>query len=176
MIPLSIASSDGGERSFLVEFKHRKRNGKWPELYAHSPLNGVTTCAILGHMDQNGTAGNHFVALGSAICVRADNFSRRFGRYHAFQDAVQKCGLLRPVAALLDEAYKRRWPDPQPEPPKPKVAPTAEQIEQYRAAARSRTQIEQHRQIEQAASQVARHPGVPHAEAQTQLPAKLPVD
>jgi hypothetical protein len=105
MIPLQV-----GEKVFLLEFKHRKRQGARPELYARSPLNAVTVCAIFGTDDHS----RPYAAIGTAICVREDRFSRRFGRDTAFRDAVEKCRMLDSVHSELLDAYDMRFPQKVP--------------------------------------------------------------
>lgn len=114
--------------SYKLEFKHRKRTGKWPQLYGGSALNGLTTCAILGtHQSTN----EQFVALGSSVCVRSDRFNQRQGRRLAFADAVTKCGLLRPHGDELMDAFNQKWPEPPL--PAQRVKPPKLQPEQQQA-------------------------------------------
>lgn len=94
------------DQTYQVEFRHRTKFGKHPELYAKSPVNAVTVCAISGY-DQN---GKQFIALGTSICVEPDNWWRKLGRRQSFDNALKTCRLLDPASDSLRDEFCRAFP------------------------------------------------------------------
>lgn len=86
---------------YHVEFRHRTKFGRRPELHAKSPVNAVTVCAISGYDRDD----EQFIALGTSICVVPDQWSRKVGRYQAFQDALRRCRLLDSVGGELAAVF-----------------------------------------------------------------------
>lgn len=121
MIRINI---DGG--IFHVEFRHKRENSEGMSAQERGlpwGIQAVTTCSIIAQEDPSrGRAERvRFVALGTAICLSGDNFSRRTGRGKAFRDALM-CGALAGVRHLLHLAYLRiDSPAPPPAPPAPRA-------------------------------------------------------
>lgn len=78
---IELKGEDG--KIFNIEFRHRRRTGKFPELHAKAPINAVTQCVLYG-IDGDGKTR---IVQGSAICLLTDQFSRPTGRLMSFYDA-----------------------------------------------------------------------------------------
>lgn len=109
-------------RLFHVEFRHERRRFA-RELAAPHPhcavIRAITTCVIMAPRELK----FEFVAIGNAICWRADNFVRRRGRLKALVNALKSCGALPEIQrAQVFAAYMAVDPDPPPRVPTPKLS------------------------------------------------------
>lgn len=99
------------DRLYAVEFNYRIRAQRKPSaLPARSKINGIATCAIV-RMPVAGEGGP-VIALASAVCVAEDAWSKRAGRWLAFERAVQQCGLLRCNLTQFEMWFEGRFPPP----------------------------------------------------------------
>jgi hypothetical protein len=95
----TIKLADG--RECRVHFRHQYNTGQYngaPEKQ-HS-VQVVTICSL---------SLPDFIALGAALCVRTDQFSRAIGRQRAFEKALENVGK-EDVVTPLQAWFQNKWP------------------------------------------------------------------
>jgi hypothetical protein len=127
-------------RLYRIEFSYRRRAGKKATLARNSPIEGLSSCAIVcdGYADGfNAADSPRFVSVGSAVCSSSDNWSRTIGRAAAFVEAIRQCGILRNEKEAFARWFLERWPEPVKPAPKPRFKPSEEEIELTRKVKRA---------------------------------------
>lgn len=128
-----IAIIDG--QQFRIEFSYRRRDGKAASLARHSPIAGISACAIVAdHQAALNPVLTGIVSVAAVVCSAGDNWNRRTGRALAFQRAVRECGELRKQADAFGRWYAERFPDRAKRPHPPKFSLSLEQIAARRDA------------------------------------------
>jgi hypothetical protein len=115
-------------RVFEIAFRHtRYEHGATHALKRHAPVRAITTCVVIVHNQVCGEI--EYVALGNAVCLREDQFSRHFGRHAAVLNAVTHCGAL-----LLDDKFNllRQYALVDPQPPAQHARPKLDSVEQVK--------------------------------------------
>ncbi len=100
MLKLTVA-----EKEYRVEFKHLLSYGKRPALRRDGEIKAMTMCLV---------SCENFAAMDISACDRFDNFSRREGRWRAFNKVLARCAPLRNLALDFEAAMLELDPEPEP--------------------------------------------------------------
>lgn len=111
-----------GEDDYRVQFTHQSKLTKRQTLF-RGPLKVLSTCVVIKQSPIRGSEGHVLgkriaaVAVGHAMCLPEDNFSRRRACASSFRRAVAGCPAFRDVGEALIAAFEKLYRVPA-EPPK----------------------------------------------------------
>lgn len=132
-------------RHFLVEFRHQRTARRFLEISSRAPIQAITTCVIIAlEQGELEPSAIEFVAMGTAVCLKGDNFSRREGRLRSFSKAVRDCGALNGCKVALLAAYMEQDSDPPAREKTPKLT-DAEKTDRWETGWQKRKQREARR-------------------------------
>lgn len=98
--------------TYHIEFSYRRRSHVYSvgDLAPSSPVKGLATCAIV---KMPSTANQSpLISVASVVCSPTDNWSKRDGRWFAFDRAVESCGVLRKQELEFTTWFDQRFPNP----------------------------------------------------------------
>jgi hypothetical protein len=123
---------------YRIEFSYRRREGKRASLARNSPIAGVTACAIVSDWATTFLPPPALISVAASVCSTSDNWSRRVGRFSAFERAVMDCGMLREQKDAFLAWFAERFPQPKKVDRRLKFAPSPEEIERRKQQGRAR--------------------------------------
>lgn len=96
-----------GDTQYTVEFRHSRRDSRYPSLNTRGAIRAITTCVVVGQaasIETGPPVGRlTFITSESVVCEGEDNFSRAVGREKSLAKTLRRCALFRKTTVPTGE-------------------------------------------------------------------------